>query len=72
MGTKVRCKFNCHYKSSDGKQIEFSPVYTGSEENKSFFEATPGGHIILNTVNAEASAHFEVGKEYYIDFTLAN
>lgn len=67
----VRAKFVVNYKSEDGKHIVLSPVYSGSEENKQFFEATPGGNIQLYVVNKDASDQFIVGHEYYIDFTKA-
>lgn len=65
----TRAKFSCGFKSAD--VIYLSPVYTGSEENAEFFRMTPGGQIILNVVNPEAAAQFEVGQEYYVDFTKA-
>lgn len=40
-------------------------VYGDSEENKSFFAATPSGQISIHTVKSD---HFEVGKCYYVDF----
>jgi len=49
-----------------------SPVYSGSEENKQFFAATPGGSIMLHVVNEKGMAVFEEGKEYYVDFTPAS
>jgi hypothetical protein len=67
----VRAKFHCGYKSKDGQYVGLSPVYTGSEENKKFFEATPGGEIRLWIGNTEAAKQFEVGKQYYVDFTEA-
>ncbi len=67
----VRAKFTCTHKSDDGREIQFCPVYSGSEENKKFFEATPGGDIVMFTVNPEASQYFEIGKEYYVDFSRA-
>jgi len=42
-----------------------------ASENKKFWEATPSGEIKLGTVNLEAAKHFELGAEYYIDFTKA-
>jgi hypothetical protein len=49
--------------------IVMSPVSGGSEENKAFWAATPGGKIEFNCVNDKAIEQFEVGKEYYVDFT---
>ncbi len=73
---KVRAKFTCNWKSvtdkGGGQQITLSPVYSGSEENKSFFQSTPGGSIQLYSTNPSATAAFEQGKEYYVDFTPAN
>jgi len=65
----VRCKFVCSFK--EGQSVHFSPVYSGSEENKKFFQATPGGQIAFYTVNQSALDQFEQGKEYYVDFTPA-
>jgi len=77
---KVRAKFVCtsitrtqHWDKLKGElqTIKLTPVTSGSEENKVFFEATPVGNIELGTVNAEAAKTFELGKSYYIDFILA-
>ncbi len=51
--------------------VKLTPVYGGSEENDKFFSSTPCGSIELQTVSPEAAKQFEPGKEYYIDFTLA-
>lgn len=51
--------------------VELQPVTGGSEENKRFFESSPSGSIKLGCLNPEASKQFEIGREYYIDFTLA-
>ena len=73
----VRAKFTCigvrkslHWDRSKGFLFEatFSPVTSGSEENKQFFEATPSGEIKLSTYKED---YFEPGKSYFIDFTLA-
>ncbi|HAY23447.1 MAG TPA: hypothetical protein DCY27_15060 [Desulfobacterales bacterium] len=51
--------------------IIMSPVSGGSEENKAFWAATPGGRFEFNCVNNKAIEQLEVGKEYYVDFTIA-
>lgn len=51
--------------------IKLSPVCDGSEENKKFYAASPSGAIELGTVNAEAAAEFDLGAEFYVDFTPA-
>ena len=67
----VRAKFVCSLVDKSTKCVYLYPVYTGSEENKQFFAATPGGQITLNVVNEAAMGQFEQGKEYYIDFSPA-
>lgn len=66
----VRAKFTCT--ANNNGQIAMQPVYTGSAENEAFYAATPGGSISLGIVNEAAAAKFEVGKEYYVDFTAAD
>lgn len=70
----VRCKFkvtNVSAAPNGEAQIALQPVYSGSTENEQFFRYTPGGWISIGTVNAEAAKQFEVGKEFYVDFTPA-
>lgn len=79
----VRAKFKvdakeeiCNGKSADGtiaKQtnVKLSPVMSGSEENKTFWKWSPGGSIQLACVNQAAADQFELGREYYVDFTPA-
>lgn len=69
MVNSVRAKFRCHLKDATG--IYFHPVYTGSDENKEFFDATPGGQLTIHIRNSKAAEYFEQGKEYYLDFKLA-
>lgn len=47
---------------------KFNVVVSGSEENSRFFSSTPGGFIEISTIREDV---FEVGKSYYVDFTLA-
>ena len=70
----VRAKFKVTNISDNGdgmKSVSLAPVYSGSPENEKFFKYTPSGAISIGTVNAEAAESFEVGKEFYVDFTLA-
>ncbi len=45
---------------------KFQCVGGGSEENKRFFASTPAGTLELTAVR---DGLFELGKEYYLDFT---
>jgi hypothetical protein len=79
----TRCKVKCQgieksmgSKNENGKWIE-SPVYTArfsaapsgtSPENAEFFAATPTVEMRLGTIRDD---HFQVGQEYYVDFTPA-
>jgi hypothetical protein len=51
--------------------VKLSPVVSGSKENETFWQYTPSGLIELQTTNLDALNQFEVGKEYYVDFTKA-
>lgn len=74
MHEKIRAKFVCtsfakrmNYDNSKPFlwDYEFSPVTSGSEENKKFYAYTPSGSIKLSSI---IFGQFEVGKEYYLDF----
>lgn len=54
--------------------IKMSPVYGNGDpahENTKFWQASPSGSLELGTVNATAVAQFDIGKEFYVDFTPA-
>lgn len=56
------------------RTLVLSPVYGNGDpnhENTKFWNASPSGEIKLGTVNPEAWSQFELGKEYYVDFTPA-
>lgn len=55
------------------RTVHLNPVYDADKtsENGKFYAYTPGGHIELGTINPEAWNQFELGKEYYVDFTPA-
>lgn len=71
--SNVRAKMRCYHKeeSESGFIVKFRPVTSGSEENERFYKYTPGGECSLATINADAAKGFEVGKEYYLDFSAA-
>lgn len=54
--------------------VLMSPVYGKGDpnhENTKFWQASPAGNLSLGTINKAAADYFELGKEYYIDFTKA-
>ncbi len=55
------------------RTIVLVPVYDPEpgSENHTFWQATPSGQIMLGTVNPAAWQQFELGEEFYIDFTPA-
>ena len=56
------------------RTVVLSPVHGNGDpnhENAKFWNATPSGRLELGTINPEAWEQFELGKEYYIDFTPA-
>lgn len=62
------------YEPAMQKSIEMSPVYGNGDpnhENTKFWEASPSGSLKLGVINQAAAEQFEVGKEYYLDFTPA-
>lgn len=68
----VRCKFKCYsieHTEVGAANLKFRAVTSGSDENKQFFKWTPSGELSVATVNTEAAAQFEPGKEYYLDIT---
>lgn len=72
----VRCKVRCtnvgQVTGWGGGDVQwnykFYPVTDGSEENKTLWKYTPSGTFEFQCVN---NVGFEIGKEYYLDFTLA-
>jgi len=65
----VRAKFQVT--AVNETEVTLHPVTCGSEENDKFFEFTPYGAITMGVINPEAIKQFEIGKEFYVDFTPA-
>lgn len=74
--------YSTNEKNADGswKKVEMRtlvlvPVYGNGDpghENTKFWNASPTGEIKLGTVNPQAWEQFDLGAEYYIDFTRAD
>lgn len=57
------------YKVKEVHTVEFQVAGDyGSAENKRFYASSPSGSIKLTTVH---EGLFDIGKEYYVDFTEA-
>lgn len=77
--SRVRAKFKVHSITKSAgwngakevHTVKLNPVTSGSDENKSFYAATPGGTIELSVVNADVGEQFGIGDEFYVDFTKA-
>ena len=67
----VRAKFKVESVGPQGDtfEVKLTPVIGGNPENDSFFKYTPGGEIRLAILKEETAGKFEVGKEYYVDFS---
>jgi hypothetical protein len=72
MSETVRAKFVCTKREWPGG-VELKPVYSDDpeHENKKFWDATPSGELKMYINNPQAIGFFEVGHEYYLDFTKA-
>lgn len=65
-------KGHVKYEPCEVRTVVLSPVYGDGDpdhENTKFFHATPSGKIELGCVNLEAAERFELGREYYVDFS---
>ncbi len=74
---KVRAKFEVisitQYARFSGAKIEMAPVHSDESEhpNRAFWQATPNGKIEMQINNPSAIQQFEVGKEYFVEFSPA-
>lgn len=71
---QIRAKFKVESRSDHSggySSVSLLPVTGGSSENQMLYKWTPGGEIKLNVLNPRTAEAFIVGKEYYVDFTLA-
>lgn len=79
MSVRAKFKVNSYSTSLQGleekelRTVHMSPVYDSDKnsENGKFWQYTPSGKIELGTINPDAWAQFELGGEYYVEFTPA-
>lgn len=57
--------------TTNGGRVKLLAVCRG-EDNKVWSKYTPNATFEMTCLNPEATAQFEVGKEYFVDFTLAS
>lgn len=60
------------YEQIELRTLHFQPVFGNSDphgENSKFFAMTPSGEVKLGMVSPEAWSKFELGKDYYLDFS---
>lgn len=67
----MRAKFVCNLKGVSG-YAKLAAVYGTEGENKDFWSATPSGTLEICISNPNTVDYFELGKEYYLDFSEAN
>jgi len=71
----LKAKFVCNavkyikYCGKKSEVIEAMPVYSTSEENKTWSEATPSGSLSMTISNPSAFGALEPGQEFFIDIT---
>lgn len=53
-------------------EVRLMPVYGDGPENKTWSKATPNGECRMTITNPAAIAAFDLGKEYFLDFTPAD
>lgn len=75
MAEKVKAKFNVseltRYGNGGGGRVLLHAVVNNSEENKTFWENTPGGVIDLHIDNEAAFKQFEEMGEFYVEISKA-
>ena len=76
---KMRAKMKVsgvNHHNDDCETLEFSAVYKsdgypadGSDENNTYAKWTPAAHLKMTVTNPALIGKFEVGQEFYVDFS---
>lgn len=62
------------YAQGEVRTVHLDPVYGNGDpnhENTKFWQASPSGSIMIGCANLKAAEAFELGAEYYVDFSKA-
>lgn len=72
MADRVRAKFYVYSisRTINGGSVDLRAVTRG-EDNKVWASATPSGQITMTIRNELALDFYDVGEEYFVDFTRA-
>lgn len=70
-GTRVKKDGSGYEGCKHAEVVKLAPVFAVDGPNKAWSEATPSGVVEMTITNFEAMGKFEVGKDYFIDFTPA-
>lgn len=72
MGVRAKVRITSIEKFVGQSTLKATPVSGTQGENADYSKYTPSGLITLNISDeTKAATYFEVGKEYYVDFTAA-
>lgn len=72
MNVRAKAKLEKVVEMVGQKTFFFNPVCDdNTEENKKFSKHTPSGLFEMTVTNTAVLDQFEIGKEYYVDFTPA-
>lgn len=75
MSVRAKFRVNSIADHGYGREVSLTAVYEGAlgenEENKRFTKATPNGSIKMMIDNPWAWKQYDVGQEWYVDFSLA-
>lgn len=76
--SKLRAKFRVsevadltYGQGKGAERVKASTVYSDSGENADFFKASPSGDFTIQIDNPSAWGFFQVGEDYYFDFSSA-
>lgn len=71
--SSTESRYGVQQQAPIARTLKFQPQYdTSIPEDQRFAKATPSGFIEMYVDNPAALEQFELGKQYYIDFTPAD